>query len=195
MQWNRDTAMPLNKEIQVQGFILGNALRALSAEVFEAAGKAPGEDLCCIHHPKRGSCQTNPFGSWLCFHLADSAWRGLRIWQNGAKQCQVWGTGELFLLLFLVQGAPGRAILALLCCSFQRSSLSQVNQMRVTSGRGASAKSLLFCSWQGDDVLQMPGSLWNVKCIPCIFFASSPASISLAFCFTNGQIQISFPDA
>lgn len=69
------------------------------------------------------------------------------------------GAGELFLLLFLVQGAPGRAILALLCCSFQRSSLSQENQMRVTSGHGASAKSLLFCSWQEDDVLQMPGSL------------------------------------
>lgn len=120
---------------------------------------------------------------------------GLWICQNGAKQCQVWGTGELFLLLFLVRGAPGRAILALLCCSFQRSSLSQENQMRVTSGHGASAKPLLFCSWQEDDVLQMPGSLWNVKCIPCIFFASSPASISLVFCFTNGQIQISFPDA
>lgn len=152
--------MPLNKEIQVQGFILGNACRALSAEGFEAAGKAPGEDFMLYPSPKERQLSNKSL--WFLTLPPPPTFcllRAANLTKNGAKQCQVWGTGELFLLPFLVQGAPGRAILALLCCSFQRSSLSQENQMRVTSGHGASAKSLLFCSWQEEDVLQMPGSL------------------------------------
>lgn len=52
MQWNRDTAMALNKEIQVQGFILGNAPGLWVLKCLKLQGKHP-ERICAVSITQR----------------------------------------------------------------------------------------------------------------------------------------------
>ena len=162
--------MHFNKEIQLQHFITGKRTQdSECGNVFKAAlGKYMGRSFV-LYSSLEERQLSNPYISFRSWPVnsdstsqilpgegckfdkmvqSNSRFRGLRHRPKDLSHFY-------FLSCKQHQEDP---IPALFCCSFQRNSLSQDNQMRMTSGQQTSAKSLLFCSWQEDDVLQMPGS-------------------------------------